>query len=283
MPPYRLMPAFALLLVLNACAHAPNLQQRTGYVANRSHAASAYNDRIRFVVLHYTRGDDARAFHNLLGPQVSSHYLITKNPSYINGDPIIHQLVDEHKRAWHAGRSSWRGHRNINDASIGIEIVNAGPATTAAGTTWAPYPPAQINAVKVLLHDLIKRFNIAPQNIVGHSDIAPSRKIDPGPAFPWQKLAQAGIGAWPEDDMIAHYRHLFAGNLPDIATIQQQLARYGYTLPITSQLDQRTQDVLRAFQLHFHPQRHDGMVDLETVARLWALNAKYANNAKYAQ
>lgn len=264
-------------LLLTACATPSALVSRNGYWADRSRPSNAYGERIRFVVLHYTSGSAAGAFEDLLGPFVSAHYLILEQLRVVHGKLVVYQLVDEENRAWHAGRSAWRGRRNLNDTSIGIEIVNSGPLTAPGDArTWEPYTDAQIKALVALLRDLIRRYDIPPRNIVGHADVSPDRKIDPGPRFPWQWLAAAGIGAWPDPDRVAWYRQRFADALPDIAVIQAALARYGYAVPITGKLDQHTRNVLRAFQMHFRPAQYDGLPDLETVARLWALNAEYA-------
>ena len=260
--------------LLNACTSA-SLQQRAGYWADESLPAQAYNHRVRFLVMHYTGGDEPRALQVLTGPSVSSHYLVTPTPSSKSGAPIVRQLVPESARAWHAGKSSWRGRNNLNDSSIGIEIVNAGPLRGASGSAWQGFGGDQMRAVVALARDLINRYDIAPHNVVGHSDIAPGRKVDPGPAFPWEMLYRNGIGAWPDDSTVAAYRSRFAGNFPTLSSIQAALARYGYELPITGVMDQRTHAVVVSFQMHFRPARYDGTPDLETVARLWALNDKY--------
>ncbi|MES1925381.1 N-acetylmuramoyl-L-alanine amidase [Salinisphaera sp. T31B1] len=272
--PTRLWAVVGLSLLLGACTPA-TLKQRNGYWSDQSLAAQAYNQRVRFIVMHYTGGDEPRAVKVLTGPSVSSHYLVAPAPPTKGGTPVVRQLVPEFERAWHAGTSSWAGRHHLNDSSIGIEIVNAGPIKTANGSAWAGFGDAQIDAVIALTRDLIARYDIAPENVVGHADISPGRKIDPGPAFPWARLYQHGIGAWPDETTVAAYRSRFAGRLPDLADIQRALARYGYDLPVTGRLDQTTHAVLVSFQMHFRPARYDGTPDLETVARLWALNDKY--------
>ncbi len=264
----------SLAVLLGACTPA-TLKQRSGYWADQSLDAQAYNHRVRFVVMHYTGGDEPRAVQVLTGPSVSAHYLVAPTPPDKSGAPIVRQLVPEYERAWHAGTSSWAGRHHLNDSSIGIEIVNMGPIKTAAGSAWQGFDGNQIQAVIALTRDLIKRYAIRPENIVGHSDIAPGRKVDPGPAFPWETLYRQGIGAWPDAATVAAYRSRFAGNFPSLASIQGALARYGYDIPVTGVMDQRTHAVVVSFQMHFRPARYDGTPDLDTVARLWALNDKY--------
>jgi len=261
-----------ICLVLAACSPPATLKKRQGYWADQSVPAQAQNQRIRFLVLHYTGGDGPSAIKVLSGPSVSTHYLVGRSPDNRSGAPIVRQLVDENARAWHAGVSDWAGRTNLNDSSIGIEIVNAGPT---GPHTWQPFTQQQTQAVIALARDIVARYRIYPKNVVGHSDITPGRKIDPGPAFPWFALYQAGVGAWPDETRVASYYKRFAYNMPDIADIQRGLAQYGYEVPVTGVLDSRTRKVLTSFQMHFRPSHYSGQPDADTVARLWALNDKY--------
>lgn len=273
----RLTHFFALITaawVLAACTPA-TLKQRNGYWADTAHSAQAFNHRVRFIVLHYTGGDEPRALKVLTGKSVSSHYLVGDRPPRHSGDPVIYQLVDENERAWHAGTSAWAGRTHLNDSSIGIEIVNEGPVDTANGPAWQGFGGTQIAAVTTLVRDIIRRYGIAPANVVGHADVAPGRKVDPGPAFPWEQLYRHGIGAWPDDATVAAYRQRFLRRMPDIAAVQAALVRYGYQVPVSGKHDQRTHSVLVSFQMHFRPARYDGTLDADTAARIWALNAKY--------
>lgn len=263
--------------MLAGCTTTPDtLAARPGYWADQSIQAPSFNHRIRFLVLHYTGDDDARALYVLTGPHVSVHYLVGSVPPEHDGLPVVRQLVPEHDRAWHAGASYWDGRSNLNDTSIGIEIVNRGPIDSPdSRQRWQPFGQAQISAVIALARDIIHRYHIQPANVVGHSDIAPERKIDPGPAFPWHELYRAGVGAWPDPEQVRHYRQQFATHPPDIRTVQAKLAHYGYKQPITGLLDEHTRTVLRAFQMHFRPQAVTGVPDADTLARLWALDAEY--------
>src|SRR5690625_4279052 len=171
------------LLILTACTGMTPGE----LVIDRSIQAKSHDSRVGIVVLHYTATGKNASLKILSEQNVSSHYLITDDPR-----PVVYQLVDESRRAWHAGVSEWYGRTDINAASIGVEIVNPG----GSGTTWAPYSEAQIEPLITLLHDIMQRHEIAPHNLVGHSDIAPQRKVDPCPLFPWKRLADEGLGRW---------------------------------------------------------------------------------------
>lgn len=264
------------LTILAGCGPPAAFQQRPGYWADHSAHASAYNYRVRFLVFHYTRDHADRALKLLTGPHVSAHYLVGPAPPIRHGAPVVRQLLPERKRAWHAGVSSWAGRDHLNDTSIGIEIVNLGPIDKAGRARhWQPYSDAQVRAIIALARDIVTRYDIKPANVVGHSDIAPGRKIDPGPAFPWRRLYAAGIGAWPAPERVARYYVRFADHPPDIARVQSKLADYGYDLAVTGQRNARTRAVLRAFQMHFRPARVSGVADADTLARLWALDDQY--------
>lgn len=265
-----------VIAALAGCGPPATLKQRPGYWADQSVHAKAYNHRVRFLVLHYTSDRADRALRVLTGPRVSAHYLVGPRPAQRSGEPIVRQLVPEDERAWHAGVSSWAGRHHLNDSSIGIEIVNLGPIDTpGAPRRWQPYDDAQIRAVIALARDIVQRYDIKPANVVGHSDIAPGRKIDPGPAFPWHRLYEAGIGAWPDRQHVAVYARRFVADPPSVRQIQARLADYGYNLAVTGRLDARTRTVLRAFQMHFRPDRVSGVPDADTLARLWALDDQY--------
>ena len=149
---------------------------------------------IDMLVLHYTgMRSAAEALRRLTSPEaaVSAHYLIDE-------DGAVWRLVPEERRAWHAGVSYWRGRRDINSASIGIELVNPGHEFG-----YRAFPEAQVAALEVLCRDVLSRYQIPPRHVLGHSDVAPARKDDPGELFPWRRLARAGIGLWPEPPLDA--------------------------------------------------------------------------------
>lgn len=249
---------------------------RGAYIADTRYHAPSADSRVRFLVMHYTQGNEARSLAVLTGDDVSVHYVVPDNPPVSNGEPVVYQLVPESERAWHAGQSEWQGTTELNAASIGIENVNVGPIDTPQGRTWQPYPPAQVDALVKLAKDIVTRYKIPPTRVVGHSDIAPQRKTDPGPAFPWRTLYDNGIGAWPDDATVTQR---LAGRDPkslvEVAALQQKLHRYGYDVATDGVLDDKTRRVIAAFQMHFRPADYAGNPDAETDATAAALLDKY--------
>ena len=249
---------------------------RGAYIADTRYHAPSADSRVRFLVMHYTQGNEARSLAVLTGDDVSVHYVVPDNPPIENGEPVVYQLVPESERAWHAGQSEWQGTTELNAASIGIENVNVGPIDTPQGRTWQPYPPAQVDALVKLAKDIVTRYKIPPTRVVGHSDIAPQRKTDPGPAFPWRTLYDNGIGAWPDDATVAQR---LAGRDPkslvDVAALQHKLQRYGYDVATDGVLDDKSRRVIAAFQMHFRPADYAGNPDAETDAIAAALLDKY--------
>lgn len=224
-----------------------------------------FNDRklpITMVVLHYTGMETADcARERLCDPQaeVSAHWLVTEAGE-------VESLVDEDKRAWHAGVGSWNGISDVNSASIGIEIVNGGHNVLTADGKLPAYPDVQILAVIKLCKEIVARHNIRPANIVGHSDIAPDRKEDPGEHFPWAGLAAAGIGHWPSD-LTKDERIVFEAGDRDrgISIIQRGLADLGYGVSVTGCLDDQTQAVIRAVQRRYRPSKINGVIDMQIL------------------
>lgn len=210
-----------------------------------------FDDRtlpVSMIVLHYTGMQDAAsAIERLCDPEakVSAHYLIAE-------DGRILRMVAEDKRAWHAGKSYWRGITNINSASIGIELVNPGHEFG-----YRPFPVAQIDALIPLMQGIVTRHGITRGNIVGHSDIAPARKDDPGELFPWERLARLRL-ALPSPT-----KNLMDPHWTD-AGFLLALERFGYdvTEPVAA---------IQAFQRRFRPSRFDGIIDGETRSKLLAL------------
>ena len=249
---------------------------RGAYIADTRYHAPSADSRVRFLVMHYTQGNEARSLAVLTGDDVSVHYVVPDNPPIENGEPVVYQLVPESERAWHAGQSEWQGTTELNAASIGIENVNVGPIDTPQGRTWQPYPPAQVDALVKLAKDIVTRYKIPPTRVVGHSDIAPQRKTDPGPAFPWRTLYDNGIGAWPDDATVAQR---LAGRDPkslvDVAALQHKLQRYGYDVATDGVLDDKSRRVIAAFQMHFRPVDYAGNPDAQTDAIAAALLDKY--------
>ena len=217
-----------------------------------------YNDRLEGVitdtiVIHYTVGDFRSSYLTLTAPRgVSAHYLIDR-------DGRIDNLVPDDKRAWHAGKSYWH-EDNVNDFSIGIELVNSGSGQSIdlnGKLSWEQidlFPQAQMVSLVALI-DYIKSNNpnIKNQNIVGHSDIALGRKIDPGIAFNWKYLADNGHGLYSDDKHdCPTVLYKFGDSCEGIKSIQAKLSKYGYNTSVTGEFDEDTQNVVRAFNMHFH-------------------------------
>lgn len=198
------------------------------------------------LVLHYTGMESAKAaLDRLRDPSsiVSAHYLIDE-------DGTVFNMVPENRRAWHAGAARWRSHTDINAKSIGIELVNPGHEFG-----YRTFPAAQMDSLAQICLDILARTSISAANIVGHSDIAPDRKKDPGELFDWSWLASLGIGLWPESGSRAL----------DVKNATAMLGRYGYNVSLPLNV------LITAFQRHFRPSLCDGRVDQETLGRLASL------------
>jgi N-acetylmuramoyl-L-alanine amidase len=241
----------------------------TGPYIDKTYTARGQSSRVRFVVIHYTVSDLPRSIKTLTEQEVSSHYLLSDTPK-----PVIYGLVDEGRSAYHAGVSSWKAYTQLNNSSIGIEIVNPGFTEGPNGRVWHPYPQAQIDQLIVLLKQIVARHQIKPENILAHSDIAPQRKTDPGPLFPWPQLAAAGLIPWPDPAALALARPVFEQGLPDLAWFQQKLAQHGFAVGQGGgELDEATRNVIIAFQMKYRPAKFDGEPDAETAALLDVLTA----------
>jgi N-acetylmuramoyl-L-alanine amidase len=212
------------------------------------------------IILHYTgmkSGEAALARLCEVAARVSCHY-------FVDEDGAITQLVPEERRAWHAGVSSWQGVSDINSHSIGVEIVNPGH-----DLGYPDFPAVQIDAVIALCRDVMARRKISPARVLAHSDVAPSRKNDPGEKFPWAKLAAAGVGIWVEPSKIIPGPELDPGDRSEIVRkLQAWLRDFGYEVAVNGQFDTMTREAVTAFQRHFRPTRVDGIADHSTVETL---------------
>lgn len=219
---------------------------------------------VSLLILHYTNMPTAeQALARLCdaASKVSAHYLIDQHGQ-------ITQMVDEAARAWHAGVAHWAGLDDVNSASIGIELDHAGHIDGQ----MAAYPSPQISALVDLSRDIIARHHIAPAGVLGHSDVAPTRKIDPGEALDWRWLAAQGVGLWADDVRVEKVDTLaLNAEGPAVAALQKTLAAYGYGVAPDGVYGPQTQAVVSAFQRHFRPQNIDGAADAQTQSLIYAL------------
>jgi N-acetylmuramoyl-L-alanine amidase len=226
-------------------------------ILSPNHDARPSGQPVDILLLHYTGMPGAQAaIDRLVDPtaKVSAHYLIEE-------DGTVWRLVPEERRAWHAGVSYWAGARDINARSIGIELVNPGHEFG-----YRAFPPAQMDRLEALAREILARHPIPARRVLGHSDVAPQRKLDPGELFDWEGLARHGIGLWPR-----------ATTQPtpwSVAEFQSGLARFGYEVPDHGRLDEATKAALTAFQRHFRQSRCDGLPDPESAGILADLLAQ---------
>ena len=248
---------------------APDLRPDTALACNVREAANHEPRRddapIDILLLHYTgmvSGQEAVSYLCSAESGVSCHY-------FIGEEGEIVQMVPEEMRAWHAGVSSWRGHTDINSRSIGIEIANPGHEYG-----YQPFPEAQMASVVALCRDILVRNAIPARNVVAHSDVAPTRKCDPGEMFDWKRLYEAGIGHWVAPEPIGGTAALGPGDRDEaVALLQRKFADYGYGIEETGRYDELTIATVTAFQRHFRPEKIDGCADrsvFDTLERLMA-------------
>jgi N-acetylmuramoyl-L-alanine amidase len=229
--------------------------------ASPNHGERKAGVKPNMLLLHYTGMADAEAaVRHLCTPasEVSAHYVVME-------DGHVVQCVPESRRAWHAGLSSWEGETDINSVSIGIEIVNPGH-----DYGYPDFPKRQIAAVTALCRSILTRYRIPPERVLGHSDVAPSRKNDPGEKFPWQTLHRSGIGLWvkPAPIVPGGAIYVLGDNNPAIHELQELLLQFGYGVTPSGQLDSTTRDAIAAFQRHFRPEKADGVFDISTLETL---------------
>ena len=269
-------------LALSACSSLPVVYSQS----------DNFNSRVNHVVIHFTSEDFDRSLAILTGQtdrSVSAHFLLPDpaDKPYLSSKLKVYALVNTSDRAWHAGQSYWAGKTGLNDQSIGIEIVNLSGCNTdiaklgnsaqfGTACQFVPFRDEQIVLLTRLLKELLKQYqDIKPESVVGHADIAPSRKVDPGPLFPWKTLHDAGIGAWFDESRVSELVVLLDQHPLTIRQQQVLLAAYGYDLSITGLEDERSQLALRAFQMHFRPANYSGFFDNESTARLISLLERY--------
>lgn len=230
-----------------------------------NHDARPPGIRVDMLLFHYTGMETPEeAFARLRDPQakVSAHYVIEENGN-------VTRMVDESRRAWHAGESSWMRETDINACSIGIELINPGHQFG-----YRAFPEAQMAAAEVLAARIVSRYTIAPQRVLGHSDVAPIRKSDPGELFDWQRLAAKGIGLWPDEIGKAEWAVLKLGDSgAGVGKLQEDLFTLGYNIEVSGAYGAPTTVIVSAFQRHFRQTQVDGIADRETRATLAAVLA----------
>ena len=240
--------------LVGASRPSPNFEPRRGGV------------RPSILLLHYTgvaSAGEAIDWLSRAESKVSAHYVVDEAG-------FITQLVAEEMRAWHAGLAVWAGESDINSASIGIEIQNSGHELG-----YPDFALSQLGAVEALSRDIIARHGLRPERVLAHSDVAPTRKKDPGEKFPWGRLARAGIGHWVAPEPVNRADPGIARDAagPLVADVQSLLASYGYGVEPTGGFDPKTEFVVTAFQRHFRPERVDGRIDQSTITTLERLIA----------
>jgi N-acetylmuramoyl-L-alanine amidase len=250
----------AMALAVAGCATAPTGPK----IDTKTYRSQTHESRARFIVLHFTALDFDKSVQVLTKGAVSSHYLIGDDPK-----AKIYLLVDEERRARHAGISSWRGETLLNSASIGIEIVNLG-GSGVDPAAFAPFSDEQITQTVALVKDIARRHQVAPHRIVAHGEIAPTRRVDPGPRFPWRRLFEEGLIPWPADAAVAAAATQLAGVVPDAVWLQDRLTRHGFGLERSGVIDAGTTAAVKNFQMRYRPSKPDGVLDLETAALLMA-------------
>lgn len=256
----------------------------------RTTPSANFDSRIKSIVIHFTAGPYADSLSALAAPGgLSAHYLIPQHndPSYQPSKLRIIRLLPDQARAWHAGVSQWQQRTNLNDTSIGIELVyepvceQSGPLADAAfganrRCSFPAFDEAQLILLKRLLNDITKRFpDIHPTAIVGHADIAPQRKNDPGPRFPWEALHNAGFGAWYDPLTFGQYQSMFAQQTPSLLWLERALQAYGYDIEPDGCWDDATSNVITAFHMHFVPELTYAKPQAASFAAIMALLARY--------
>jgi N-acetylmuramoyl-L-alanine amidase len=231
----------------------PNVEPRRG------------NHKPTILLIHYTgmrSAEIARAW--LCNPQsrVSCHYLVDEAGRIV-------QMVDESMRAWHAGLASWKRERDINSASVGIEVQNPGHSMG-----YPDFPEPQVRAVGDLCRDIITRHAIRSELVLGHSDVAPGRKVDPGEKFDWRSMHAMGVGHWVEPAHLDEGDGLRVGAEGEaVEALQRSLHDYGYGIGVSGRYDAGTETVVKAFQRHFRQAKIDGNADASTLDTLRRLTA----------
>ncbi|KAB2847453.1 MAG: N-acetylmuramoyl-L-alanine amidase [Hyphomicrobiaceae bacterium] len=220
------------------------------------------------ILLHYTGIASAKAAIDWLvceRSRVSCHYLVDEAGE-------VTQMVEEHERAWHAGESCWQGLTDINSASIGIEVQNPGHELG-----YPPFPEPQMAAVEALCLDIMRRHGISGDRVIGHSDVAPTRKADPGEKFDWARLGRRGVGVWREAASVEGDAGLGLGDEgEEVARLRAALGSIGFGIAASARFDPLTEQTVTAFQRHWRQQRVDGRLDRSTLRTLESVRLAFS-------
>lgn len=234
-----------------------NIKTKDGLnIPEENYTINSEDRDIKYIIMHHTAlslEDTLKVFSSKRS-NVSAHYLVAKDGQVI-------QLLPENVTAYHAGRSYWNGNINLNDISIGIEVVNLGDE---------PFTKEQMQSLEELSLDIMQRYELAPQDVLAHADVAPTRKSDPNKYFDWEGLAEKNIGLWPDNNIIENIRS--SGDIDiSVGNVQDLLSRLGYPVARNGQMDEVTVKAIEAFQLRYRPSNISGSIDNETVEILTAL------------
>jgi N-acetylmuramoyl-L-alanine amidase len=243
-------------MTLAGCATTPFVDRR--------YSAVSQDSRVQFIVLHATELDLTASLERLTHQEVSSHYLVAR-------DGHVYGLVPEERRAWHSGPSYWQGATPLNPSSIGIEIVNVADGDPQGRAS--PYTDAQMSAVVTLVADVAARHHVQPHRIVGHGEVLPEDKTDPGALFPWRRLELAGLVPSIDTAAVERARRELDDVVPDAHWFQSHLSVHGHRVPCSNVFDEATRRVIAVFQSRHRPSDARGVADLETAALLAAVTA----------
>ena len=242
-------------------------ENRINYLIRLSPNFSPRKNRIKFIILHYTGMIDFKScLQRFDSPasKVSAHWLISRNGK-------LYKIVDENNIAWHAGKSKWKENNNLNKTSIGIELDNPGH-----GRNYDFYPKKQMNILKKLIKNICLKYSVKKENILGHSDIAPDRKADPGEFFSWEELARSNLAFFPDIKSVKNNKILLTlgDKSKNVLLVKKELKKIGYSCDNTTKYDLYMKSIVEAFQRRFLPAEINGIVDSKVFSRIYQISKK---------
>ena len=237
------------------------MKKKVNYNEELSPNFSKRNEKIKYIIIHYTGTRSLQEALNIFkdkNSQVSCHWLISKRGK-------LYKIVDEKNVAWHAGVSYWKGERKLNNNSIGIELDNIGH-----GLNYKIFSNTQMNVLEKLLKLLFKKYNIKKQNVLGHSDIAPDRKLDPGELFKWDRLAKKNLAYYPfvKKNTFNKFFFKLGDKSKEIKKIKLKLIKIGYKCSQDNNFDIYLKLLVEAFQRRFLPEKINGIIDEKVYSRI---------------